>query len=127
MVHKTVNFKTIPAEMQKLGQYLRRIRHELGWSIYEVAKKIGMTPSYISKLETGNILKSINAKNLVQIAKAYELPITVILEECGFLERSPDDLPGLGFYLKLKYKFSPQAIHDIEIAKEIIEKKYKIS
>lgn len=127
MVQRTLRFRSIPPEMQKLGQYLRRLRQELGWSIYEIAKKIETTPSYVSKLECGNILKSINAKTLVKLAQSYEVPITVILEECGLMERLQDDLPGIGLYLKLKYKFNHQAIKDMEIAREIIEKKYKIS
>jgi len=127
VVQKILSFRKVSPEMQKLGDYLRRLRKEIGLSIYEVAKRTETTPSYISKLETGKILQSINVKNMALLAKAYEMPITVILEECGFAEKSLDDLPGLGFYLKMKYKFPPQAIRDMETAKEIFERKYKIS
>lgn len=93
--------------------------------MHEVARRSGLTPGYISKLEAGNVLKSITAQALVVFSKVYEIPVVAILEEAGFLEKSNDDLPGLATYLKIKYKMPHQAVRDMEIAKEIIEKKYK--
>lgn len=113
-----------PPGIQKLGKYLKQLREELGLSMHAVARKVNLTPSYISKIESGTILKSISVRALINFSQAYSIPITAILEEAGFLEKSDDDLPGFATYLKIKYKLPYQAIRDLEIAKEIFEKKY---
>lgn len=120
-----LHFGSGPSKMQKLGRYLKNLREELGLSMRGVAKKGNLTPGYISKIEAGNVFKSINADALVNFSRAYEIPVIAILEEAGFLEKSKDDLPNLAAYLKIKYKLPYRAVRDMEIAKEIIEKKYK--
>ena len=125
MPQKPLKFGSGPSKMQKLGRYLKNLREELGLSMHEVARRSSLTPSYISKIETGNVFKSINTDSLVNFSNAYEIPVIAILEEAGFLEKSKDDLPGFATYLKLKYRFPHQAIRDMEIAREIMLKKYK--
>lgn len=114
----------IPSKMKSLGKYLKTLREELNLSMRDVAKQTELTPSYISKIETGNTFKSINVDSLIAFSKAYRIPMTALLEEAGFLSKE-DDLPNLSTYLKVKYNLSPQAIRDIEIFKEFIENKYK--
>jgi len=114
----------IPSKMKSLGKYFKTLREELGLSMRDVAKQTNLTPSYISKIETGNTFKSINVDSLIAFSKVYKIPITALLEEAGFLEKE-DDLPQLSTYLKMKYNLSPQAIRDIEIFKEFIENYYK--
>lgn len=113
-----------PSKMKGLGKYLKTLREESGLSMRDVAKQTSLTPSYISKIETGDTFKSINVDSLIAFSKAYRIPITALLEEAGFLEKE-DDLPQLSTYLKIKYNLSPQAIRDIGIFKEFIENKYK--
>jgi len=114
----------IPTKMKNLGKYLKTLREELGLSMYDVARKTDLTPSYISKIEAGNTYKSINVDSLIAFSRVYRIPITALLEKAGFLEKE-DDLPQLSTYLKIKYNLPPQAIRDIEIFKEFIENKYK--
>jgi len=113
-----------PSKMKSLGKYLKTLREELNLSMRDVAKQTSLTPSYISKLETGNTFKSINVDSLIAFSKVYKIPITALLEEAGFLDKE-DDLPQLSTYLKMKYDLPPQAIRDIEIFKEFVENKYK--
>lgn len=113
-----------PAKIRLLGRYLKQLREELGLSMHDVAKKTDLTPGYISKIEAGDIFKSINVDSLIAFSKAYGIPITALLEEAGFLDKE-DDLPQLSTYLKTKYKLSPQVIRDIEIFKEFIEGYHK--
>lgn len=124
MPQNSFYFKS-PTKIQRLGKYLKRLREELGLSMHAVARKADLTPSYISKIEAGTILKSISVGALINFSSAYNIPVTAILEEAGFLKKSNDGLPDFTTYLKIKYKLSYQAIRDLEIAKEIIEKKYK--
>jgi len=48
-----------------------------------------------------------------------------MLKEAGFIDSYEDGLPELAQYLRAKYQLSPQAIRDMEMAKEIVNKKYE--
>lgn len=113
-------------QMKKLGQYLRTLRKELGFSMYEVARRSNLTPSYISKIEKGNNFSSITIKTLVNFSKVYDIPIISILEKAGFTKGGfKNGLPQLNAFLKIRYDFSPQQVRDMLTAFEIVEKKYK--
>ena len=116
----------VPKEMRDLGDYLRRVRTDLGLSMHEVARRTTLTPSYISKMEAGNTFQTISAHGLVEFSKCYNIPPSLILEKSGLVPVSEDDLPGLAPYLRLKYKAAQQATADMQIAWEVIKKKYGI-
>lgn len=122
---KRTSYKSIPYEMKELGDYLKKLREELGMSIRQAAIAAKLTPSYLSKIEAGDAFKSIGIGKLVQLSKTYGIPISTILQEAGFLENNDDGLPEFAQYLRSKYLLPPQAIRDMEMAKEIVEKKYK--
>jgi transcriptional regulator with XRE-family HTH domain len=115
-----------PREMLALGQYLKRVRTDLAISMHEVARRTTLTPSYISKIESGNTFQTISAHGLVEFSKAYNIPVSVILEQAGLIPQSEDELPGLASYLRLKYKAPHQAVYDMEVAWEVTKKKYGI-
>jgi len=116
----------IPKEMALLGDYLRRIRTDLGLSMHEVARRTTLTPSYISKMESGNTFQTISAHGLIEFSKCYNMPASLMLEKAGFTPESEDDLPGLSSYLRLKYKAPQQAVQEMEIAWSIIKQKYQV-
>ncbi len=117
-------FKKTPNQMANLGIFLKNLRQELGLSMHEAARRSGLSPSYISKIESGNVFKSITVWAIVKFSKIYGIPVNNLLEKAGFLEKQ-DELPGLSIYLRLKYDVPFQAVKDMEIAWEIIKKKYK--
>lgn len=47
---------------------IKRIRNELGISVYTIAEKVGVTPSYISNLENGQRLNP-TKEVMVRISK----------------------------------------------------------
>lgn len=112
--------------MISLAQYLKQVRTDLGLSMHEVARRTNLTPSYISKMEGGATFQAISAQNLVEFARCYNIPPSFILERAGFVPESEDDLPGLASYLRLKYKAPHQAVQEMEIAWEIVKKKYSM-
>ena len=116
--------KTTPYEMQKLGAYLKQLRTDVGLSIHQAARKAGIAPSHLLKIEAGDTFSNIGVKTLVKLSKLYNIPIASILKEATFIESDGTDLPDLPQYLRLKYNLSPQAIRDMEMAKEIVDKKY---
>lgn len=123
MRKKTIS--TISSEISKLGNYLKQLREEQGLSIRNVARQTKMSPSHLAKIEAGDTFKTISIQTLIKLSKFYGIPINAILKEAGFIENTEDELPGFAQYLRAKYQLSPQAIRDMEMAKEIVEKKYK--
>ena len=117
--------KIIPYEMERLGTYLKRLRGEAGLSIRETAQKSGIVPSYLSKLEAGDTFSTITVQTLIKFSKTYNIPPIAILKEIGLIGSDEYDLPDFPQYLRAKYHLPPQAIRDMEMAKEIVEKKYQ--
>ena len=116
--------KYISYEITKLGKYLRELRKEQGLSIRSVAKSCDIAPSHLAKIEAGDAFKTIGVGTLVKFSKFYGIPVSSMLKEAGFIESYESDLPELAQYLRAKYQLSPQAIRDMEMAKEIVDKKY---
>jgi len=111
--------------MKKLGTYLKTLREEAGFSIREAAQKSEIAPSYLSKIEAGDTFSTITVQTLIKLSKTYDIPPIAILKEAGLIGSDEYDLPELAQYLRAKYHLSPQAIRDMEMAKEIVEKKYQ--
>jgi len=118
-------FKTIPYEMKKLGICLKQLREEAGLSVRGAAGKSGMAPSYLFKIEKGDTFSTLSIHTLLKLSKFYNIPIGALLKEAGLVDSDEYELPDLPQYLRAKYHLSPQAIRDMEMAKEIVEKKYQ--
>lgn len=116
--------KHISHEIIELGKYLKQLREEQGLSIRSVAKSCDIAPSYLSKIEAGNTFKTIGVETLIKLSKFYGIPICALLQEAQFIDYHDDGLPELASYLRSKYQLSPQAIHDMKMVKEIVDKKY---
>lgn len=63
--------------MKEVGQNIVKMRKERNWTADFLAKKIGISPGYLSKLEKGT--KPINLKNLEKFANAFDIDITELL------------------------------------------------
>ncbi len=117
-------FKAIPYEMKKLGTYLKQLREGAGLSIREVARKSELTPSYLFKIEKGDSFSTLSIHTILKLSKFYNIPVGALLKEAGLVDGDEYDLPDFPQYLRAKFKLSPQAIKDMEFAKEIVDKKY---
>ena len=117
--------KHISYEIIKLGKYLKELRKEQGLSIRNVAKSCSIAPSHLAKIEAGDTFKTIGIGTLIKFSKFYGIPVSSILKEAGFIDSYESDLPELAQYLRAKYQLSPQAIRDMVMAKEIVDKKYE--
>ena len=111
--------------MKKLGSYLKEMREETGLSIRTAAKKSEIAPSFLSKIEAGDTFSTISIQTLIKLSKTYNIPPISVLKEAGLVDSDEYDLPELSQYLRAKYHLSPQAIRDMEMAKEIVDKKYQ--
>ena len=118
-------YKAIPYEMKKLGTYLKQLRKESELSIREVARKSEMASSYLFKIEKGDTFLTLSIHTILKLSKFYNIPIGALLKEASLVDSDEYELPEFPQYLRAKYHLSPQAIRDMEMAKEIVDKKYK--
>lgn len=109
--------------MVRLGKTLLAMRKEKGFSVREASRICGITPSYLSKIERGVFFHAISIQTLIGLARTYSLPLVFLLQTAGFIENETS-LPDLPQYLRLKFSLSPQGIRDMEMAKDIVDKKY---
>jgi len=116
--------KIIPYGIKKLGVYLKQLREESELSLHQAAREAEISPSYLLKIEAGTF-SNIGIRNLIKLSKVYNIPIGALLQEAGLAESDEYGFPDFPQYLRAKYHLSPQAIRDLEMAKEIVEKKYK--
>ena len=114
-----------PQNLAKLGQYLKNLRLDLDMSLRKAANLAGISAAHLCKIEQGDIFKSISIDILIRLSRIYGIPPPSIMEEAGLIPKNSNALPELSQYLRSKYSFSPQAIRDLEIAKEVVDKKYK--
>ena len=68
--HKKKTNKTI-------GQNIRTLRHQRGWSQEDVANRLGISIPAFSKIETG--VTDVNLSRLEQIANIYEVSVVQLL------------------------------------------------
>jgi transcriptional regulator with XRE-family HTH domain len=111
-------------QMARLGQYLKKLREDLGFSLRKTASLADISAAHLCKIEQGRAFQSIGIEVLIKLSRVYQIPAASILEETGLAEKIGSHLPPLSQYLRSKYNLSPQAIRDIEIAKEVVDKKY---
>ena len=114
-----------PEEMVELGRYLRNLREDLDMSLRKAATLGGMSPAHLCKIEQGTSFKSIGIEVLLRLTVVYNIPLSSILEEAGLIQENSSKLPEFPQYLRSKYNLSPQAIRDLETAKEVVDKKYR--
>lgn len=79
---------------EKLGDQIRSARTKLGMTQAQLANKVGVVESYISKIEKGRLPYSPSAQTLRLLAKELELDPLDLL---GLAEKAPDEItPALG-------------------------------
>lgn len=68
----------------ELGLYLKTIREQLGYSIYDVNKLCHISPSYLSLMENGK--RSPSAIILKKLAPIYNLDYIELYEKAGYID-----------------------------------------
>jgi transcriptional regulator with XRE-family HTH domain len=79
--------------MTTLGATVRRWREERGWEQKELARRSGVSAPYLSRLEADKLSEP-SVMKLLQIARAFDRPLSVLLTEAGLelAPRTPDAL-----------------------------------
>lgn len=58
---------------------VKQMRTERGWTVQQLAKESGMSPSYVSDIENGK--KQVNARRLEALARAFRVLPTDLIDD----------------------------------------------
>jgi transcriptional regulator with XRE-family HTH domain len=103
---------------KRFGQRVRTLREAKEWTQEDLALQSGLSRSYISRLELGDIALPRNDK-LGRLARALGTSNEDLLEAAGYMSASASDtdaaLPDLAAYLRRKYGLTqPRLIATIQ-------------
>ena len=73
----------------ELGQFLRNVREQLGYSTYDVNKLCDISPSYLSLVENGK--RKPSAVILKKLAPIYSLDYLDLYEKAGYIDLANDE------------------------------------
>src|ERR1700756_5497938 len=94
-----------------IGEYLRAKRQERNWWQREVAKRASVAISTVSRVESGELLPTVDL--LVRLADALEIDLIELLARMGVETRRA--LPEFADYLRYKYpELSEECISDVK-------------
>ncbi len=77
------------------GPYLRELREAAGLSLRAAADEVGVSFSYLSKMETGERPNPPSMKVLQRIADAYGRDLRELMHEAGFRFETPTEIDTL--------------------------------
>lgn len=96
---------------ETLAKRIRDLRQGLGWTQQDLSDESGLSRSYISRLEMGDIALPSNER-LRALSAALQTSLDDLLHAAGFLDRQldPDDLPDLRTYLRHRYNIDEPVV-----------------
>ena len=113
--------ETVHSELLELGERIRDLRARHDWTFEELAKRAGLSKSYLSRLEEGERQPSIAA--LLSLAQAFGLPLSAMFpasvsgERCTVV-RAGEALPREGnglFFSPLSRSAFPARMQPIRV------------
>ena len=94
-----------------IASRIRELRQSIGFTQQDLSHASGLSRSYISRLEMGDIALPSRDK-LRALATALNTSLDDLLQAAGFLDAPAEDneLPGLEVYLRRKYGIHDRAV-----------------
>jgi transcriptional regulator with XRE-family HTH domain len=100
-----------------LANRLKELRRALAWTQQDLSRASGLTRSYISRLEMGDIALP-SSEKLRALAQALGTAPDDLLQAAGYIDSPSEasDLPDIKVYLRRKYGMQdPRTLQAIEI------------
>lgn len=72
--------------MSKLGEYLKKIRDELGLSLKDVYRETGISDSKLSRIENGTNVSAPTPDVLQALSKLYQINLVELYLIVGYLD-----------------------------------------
>jgi transcriptional regulator with XRE-family HTH domain len=107
----------------RIGKYVAYQRSKNHVSLNAFAKKVGITTSFLLRLEKGKY-EDVSFSNLERISKGLDMSVEALLYKCGIVKQDP--LPPLAYYLKEKYQFPPDAILFVQLMLKTVKEYYRV-
>lgn len=112
-------------QLQQLAEILREKRAALGLSASETARRAGIQPSTLTRLELGQI-GTPTAANLQALGAVLGINAADLYATLGWMPK--DELPTMTPYLRAKYRdMPPDAIREIEQHFEDVAQRHGIA
>lgn len=106
-----------------LANRLKELRRARSWTQQDLSTSSGLTRSYISRLEMGDIALP-SSEKLRALAVALGTSTDDLLQAAGYIDNPSDAsaLPEITVYLRRKYAMQdPRALHAIETIIECLQ------
>lgn len=76
--------------MNSIGQNIRALRQQNGWSQHEIAKRLNISIPAVSKIETGRT--DVNMSRVVQIAAVFDITVLHLIGNANEAYQSENTL-----------------------------------
>ena len=73
---------------KNLGEVLKKIRIESGFSLLDVEKITGVSDSYLSQIENGKVKSPPSVNTLYKLAQVYVISYQAMLELAGYIKEN---------------------------------------
>lgn len=108
---------------KKIGTYVRYQREKRQLSLRAYATITDLTPSYLSRLESGEY-HNVTFSVIEKLAKGFQMPVPEFMKKCQITEEHHSPLPDIDFYLREKYQLPTAAVEDMSMFFRFIKEKY---
>src|SRR4051794_9455832 len=105
----------------KLGRHIHRLREAQGLRLREAARKAGVDPTWLSRLEQG-VYTSPDQRSLVKVAQGLGTDIEEFYVVAGLT--TGEGLPSFTPYLRAKYDLPEDAVAQLEAHFDLLNEKY---
>jgi transcriptional regulator with XRE-family HTH domain len=107
-----------------LGSYVKTQRERLGISQRQLAKRVGLSHTYLWRLEAGDFAQPSPAV-LHRIAEALDLDPEDLFALAGHV--IPEKLPSFAPYLRAKYHITDEAARELSDYFQYLTKRHRIT
>ncbi len=114
---------TMSNSAKKIGGYTKYQREKKGYSLNEFARLCNFTSSFLLKLERGDY-HNVKFDVIEKISNALDMSIEDFLIKCQ-ITSGKKKLDSLDYYFKESYQFPEEAISDLKLFIQLLQKKYK--
>jgi transcriptional regulator with XRE-family HTH domain len=114
-----------PEQTVQLINLLGKKRTEAGLSANEVARRAGVDPGTVWRIEQG-LIPTPKAESLKAIGEVLGIPSIDLFTIVGWIPSH--EMPSIGPYLRVKYRLLPEeAVQEIEAHFQALARKYDVS
>jgi transcriptional regulator with XRE-family HTH domain len=121
-MNSTTGDTQLDAGYGAMGEHIRRLRATQGLGLRETARKAGVDPTWLSRLEQG-VYVSPDPRSIGKVARALDVDVEELYVVAGLA--TGQGLPGFAPYLRAKYDLPAEAVAQLEAHFQLLNEKYQ--